>query len=218
MGKSSKYPSYSAGTASINGTPVATTYKKGNTVNSNYNMPTNEKNIYDYAQKSLLSSLPNINVFSGSVQNDINSQLEASKNRGIQDINNLYTPVINNLKNDIASRFGNFNNSAFLDKLNVIENNRANAISDLVQDLQAQKSNLYNNELANRYNYLNFLSNLQNQINSNALNYMNVSQGNSASGNSYNQSAFNATNALNNNNNANFMKTLQTAMTLASFL
>lgn len=192
MGKNSKYPSYSSGSVSMNGNNVATVSKRGNTVNSNYNMPAAEKGIYDYAQNSMLTSLPQINVFSGETQKNINSQLEAYKNRGVQSINDIYTPIMNNLKTDIASRFGNLNNSVFFDNLNNVEKNRANAISTLAQDLEAQRSNLYNNELSQRYNYLNFLNTLQNQINNNAMNYMGIAQNNSAAGNSYNQAAYNA--------------------------
>lgn len=192
MGKSSKYPSYSSGTVTLNGNTVASTSKKGNTVNSTYNMPETEKNIYDYAQNSFLTSLPQINVFSNDTRKDINSQLEAYKNRGVQTINDIYDPIMDDLKNDVASRFGNLNNSIFIDNLNDIEENRAAAISDLAQDIEAQRSSLYNNELTQRYNYLNFLNDIQNQINNNALNYMGLSQSNSASGNSYNQNAYNA--------------------------
>lgn len=192
MGKSSKYPSYSSGTVTLNGNTVASTSKKCNTVNSTYNMPETEKNIYDYAQNSFLTSLPQINVFSNDTRKDINSQLEAYKNRGVQTINDIYDPIMDDLKNDVASRFGNLNNSIFIDNLNDIEENRAAAISDLAQDIEAQRSSLYNNELTQRYNYLNFLNDIQNQINNNALNYMGLSQSNSASGNSYNQNAYNA--------------------------
>ena len=155
-------------------------------------MPETEKNIYDYAQNSFLTSLPQINVFSNDTRKDINSQLEAYKNRGVQTINDIYDPIMDDLKNDVASRFGNLNNSIFMDNLNDIEENRAAAISDLAQDIEAQRSSLYNNELTQRYNYLNFLNDIQNQINNNALNYMGLSQSNSASGNSYNQNAYNA--------------------------
>ncbi len=190
MGKSSKYPSYSSGSVSVNGNNVANTSKNGNSVNTSYNMPDTEKKIYDYAQNSFLTSLPQINVFSGETQKNINSQLEAYKNRGVQTINDIYEPIMDNLKTDVASRFGNLNNSVFMDNLNKIEKNRATAISDLAQDLEAQRSTLYNNELSQRYNYLNFLNNIQNQINNNALSYMGLSQNNSAAGNAYNQSQY----------------------------
>lgn len=192
MGKSTKYPTYSSGSVSINGTTKATNSRNGNNVNSNYNMSDTEKNIFDYTQNSLLNSLPQINVFSGDTQKNINSQLEAYKNKGLQTINDTYTPIINNLKNDIASRFGNFNNSVFMDNLNSIENNRANAISNFTQDVESQRNSLYNNELEQRYNYLNFLNNLQNQIYNNALGYLNTAQTNAQLGNAYNQAAYNA--------------------------
>ena len=192
MGKTSNYPSYSSGTVSLNGNTVSSTSKTGNTVNTSYNMPETTKNIYDYAQNSLLSSLPQINVFSSDTRKDINSQLEAYKNRGVQTINDIYNPIVDNLKNDVASRFGNLNNSIFMDNLNDIESNRATAISDLAQDIEAQRSNLYENELNQRYNYLNFLNNIQNQINNNALSYMGLSQSNTSSGNLYNQAAYDA--------------------------
>lgn len=192
MGKSSKYPKYSNGSVSINGTPVAKVSKKGNSVSSNYYMNDAEKGIYDYSQESLLTALPQINIFDKATQNDINSQVNAYKNRALQEIQNTYNPMLENLKNDIASRFGNFNNSAFLDNLNTIEGNRALAMSDLAQDVETKRSELYDNELANRYNYLSFLNNLRNQINNNIMNYLNAAQSNSSSGNNYNQNAYNA--------------------------
>ena len=149
-----------------------------------------EKGIYDYSQESLLSALPQINVFDKATQNDINSQVEAFKNKALQDLQNTYNPMINDLKNDIASRFGNFNNSAFMDNLNTIENNRALAMSNLAQDVETKRNELYDNELANRYNYLSFLNDLRNQINNNILNYLSAAQSNSSSGNNYNQRAY----------------------------
>ena len=201
MGKKSK-PSYSKGTVSVNGNTVASNYKKGNSIVSNYNMPELEKGIYDYAQNALLNALPQVNVFSQDTRNDINSQVEAYKNKGMQTIYDTYNPLLENLKTDIASRFGNLNNSVFFDNLNSIENNRANAMSDLAQDVEAKRNDLFNDELSKRYNYLNLMNTLQNMINSNAINYMNMAQGNSSSGNSYNQ-ANNTANANNTQNNIN---------------
>ena len=217
MGKSTKYPSFTNGAVSVNGNRLADVSKSGNTVTSSYNMPEMEKNIYDYAQNSLLASLPQIDVFSADVQNNVNSQLEAYKNQGMQTLNSLYTPIINNLKNDMASRFGNMNNSMFIDKLNAIENNRTKAINDLVQNILTQRENLYNNELSRRYNYLNLMNSLQNQINNNILNYLGVAQSNSSLGNSYNQNAYNANTAAANSNanqNAQYAQMMMTMLPL----
>ena len=82
--------------------------------------------------------------------------------------------MIDNLKSDIAARFGNFDNSVFLNNLNKIESKRSDSISSLAQDILAKKDELVNNELSNRYTYLSFLQDIQNQTNSNILNYIKV--------------------------------------------
>ena len=129
-----------------------------------------EKALYDYAQKTLAETVPNVNTFSADTLNNIQAQLDAYQNQGMQSINNLYAPLLNNLKTDIASRFGNLDNSMFLNNLNNIENVRSNAMAQLAENLLLKRNELVNNELANRYNFINLLNNLQNQGNSNALN------------------------------------------------
>lgn len=190
MGKSSKYPSFSSGSISINGENKATTSKKGNTVTTNYNMSDAEKNIYDYAQNSLLSSLSSVNVFDDDTKKNLQAQLDAYTLNGQKLINNMYEPMIDDLKTDVASRFGNFDNSVFMDNLNEIESNRAESINNLAQDVLAKRDELVSNELAQRYTYLGFLQDLQNNINSNILNYIASSQQNSSAGNSYNAQAY----------------------------
>lgn len=190
MGKSSKYPSFSGGTVSVNGAEKASTYKKGNNVISNYNMSDAEKNIYNYAQNSLASSLPSVNVFDDDTKKNLQSQLDAYTLNGQKLINNMYTPMIEDLKTDVASRFGNFDNSVFMENLNEIESNRAESINNLAQDVLAKRDELINNELSQRYTYLGFLQDLQNNINSNILNYISGSQQNSSAGNDYNARAY----------------------------
>lgn len=194
MGKSSKkYPSYSAGTMSINGNQKASTYKDGNTIFSNYNMSADEKKAYDYAQKSFAEALPSVNVFDENTQKNLQSQLDAYTLNGQKLINNIYSPMLNNLKTDVASRFGNLDNSVFMDNLNSIEAKRAETINNLAQDVMSKRNELVNNELSQRYTYLSFLQDVQNQMNSNALKFISGSQSNSSSGNNYNAQAYNAT-------------------------
>ena len=194
MGKTST-PKYSSGVVNINGEERASHYKKGNTVYSNYNMSDREKKIYDYAQNSFLENLPNVNVFSADTRKGMQNQLNAYTQKGLETINDFYTPMLSNLKNDIASRFGNFDNSVFMDNLSSIESNRADAMSALTQDILAKQNELVTDELNKRYNYLNFLNNVQNQSNANVLNYLQQASNNSASGNSYNQYAANTQNS-----------------------
>ncbi len=190
MGKSSKYPSYSGGTISINGSDKASTYKKGNTIVSNYNMSDDEKRAYEYAQKSFADSLSKVNVFDEDTKNNLQSQLEAYTLNGQKMVDKMYTPMLEDLKTDIASRFGNFDNSVFMDNLNSIEENRAESMNNLAQDVLAKRDELISNELSQRYTYLGFLQDIQNQMNSNILNYISGSQANSSSGNSYNAQAY----------------------------
>lgn len=194
MGKSSssKFPSFSAGTISVNGNSKAKTYKKGNNVVSNYTMSDAEKQAYEYAQKTFADNLPYVNIFDKDTQNNLQAELDAYTLNGQKLVENIYTPMLNNLKNDIASRFGNFDNSVFMDNLNSIETNRVQSINNLAQDVMSKRSELINNELSQRYNYLNFLQDIQNQTNSNMLNFINASQQNSNIGNNYNTQAFNA--------------------------
>ncbi len=190
MAKSSKYPSFSSGTISVNGSDKASTYKQGNNIISNYNMSADEKRAYDYAQKSFADSLSKVNIFDEDTQKNLQSQLNAYTLNGQKMINEMYTPMLDNLKTDIASRFGNFDNSIFMDNLNSIEENRAESMNNLAQDVLAKRDELINNELSQRYTYLGFLQDVQNQMNSNILNYVSGSQANSSAGNSYNAQAY----------------------------
>lgn len=189
---SADYPTYTGGQVSINNSPVASATLNNGVVSSNYNMSTNEKAMYDYAQSTLANILPQVNTFLPETLNSIQSQIDAYTNQGTKTINNVYSPMIKNLQNDIASRFGNFDNSMFMDNLNGIESKRGDAVSAFAQDIMAKNSELVNNELANRYNYIDLLNTMQNQPTQNALSYINAATGNSSSANSYNNNLYNA--------------------------
>ena len=182
MGKKSK-ASYSGGTININGSNKVNTYKKKGSVVTDYNMSDAEKQAYDYAQKSFADNLSSINVFDDETKQKLQDQVDAYTLNGQKMIDNLYTPMLNSLKNDIASRFGNLDNSVFMDNLNSIEDKRADSMSSLAQDILAKQDEVVGNELARRYTYLSFLQDVQNQIDSNMLNLINASRQNSTSGN-----------------------------------
>ena len=189
MGKTSKSPSFSGGTININGSNKVTTYKRKGNIITNYNMSDAERQAYDYAQKSFADNLASVNVFDDDTKKNLQSQVDAYTLNGQKMINNLYTPMLESLKNDVASRFGNFDNSVFMDNLNAIENKRADSMNSLAQDILAKQDEVVNNELTKRYTYLSFLQDVQNQINSNMLNLINASRQNSTAGNNYNQSS-----------------------------
>ena len=155
-----------SGSLSISGGPTAT-YKKGNTT---YTLTEDQQKAFDYAQKSFAEQLSNINVFSKDTQKQLNNQVNAYKQNALKELDALYAPMIKNVREDSAKRFGNLDNSVFMNNLYAVESNRADAMNNLAQDVTAKQNELINEELANRYNYLNFINNYQNQILNNALN------------------------------------------------
>ena len=163
---------------------------------SYYNMDENEKKAYDYAGEQFALNLPNLNVFDADTQKRFDNQVQSYINQGIEDINDIYKPMLDDLQNDIASRFGNLDNSIFMDNLSAIEDKRADSISDFSQDVQTYRQDLINNELSNRYDFLDYLNNYVQQVNSNMLNTVGAGQNLSNLSNSY----FSTFNNLSNKN------------------
>ena len=203
MGKSSgaKYPSYSGGAININGKNVAKISKNGNSINSDYYMGETEKKIYDSIQDNMSERLNSLLDISDPLREQWQNQLNAMQNTGIQNINDIYTPLQNNLKNDIASRFGNLDNSIFLDKLGAITNDKSKAMADLTNNLLTAQNDLYKQEILNRINVLALLDNLNNSINANILNYLEMAGQNANSGNQHNQASYQASMQRNNYQN-----------------
>lgn len=180
MSKTTKQPSNLSSNSSVylNGMPKMQTVNNSNgQIYSNYTMSPWEQMAYEYSQKEFANNLPNVNVFSKETLKNLSDEIDAYKAQGIKQINDIYSPMLKNLQNDVASRFGNLDNSIFLDKLNNIEDKRADSVNALSQDISAKSQELTQNELMNRYNYLNFLNNYQNQFLQNATGMMNATQG-----------------------------------------
>lgn len=173
MSKKSKtktQPVYNpSSTFTVNGQVKSSASSSVNGANASYNMNPYEEASYNYANQAFYNNLPNVNIFSDETVKNLNNEVNAYLNQGVNTINSTYTPMIREMQNDVARRFGNTNNSVFMDNLNDIENKRAAAISDLAQNVGAKRSELINNELSNRYNYLNFLNDYQNQVYANML-------------------------------------------------
>lgn len=211
------YPEYSSSSVSIGGSKAKTGVING-VLSSNYDMSGAESDIYNYALNTLASILPQLNIFSADTQNSIQSQVDEYKNKGMQTINEVYTPLIKNLENNIASRFGNLDNSIFTDNLNDIESQRANAISSFAQDILAKQSQLESNELTKRYSLVELLSGLANNTYAKALDTINAAMGGSSNINSYNNDLYNALSSISNTNsnpNTNTNSLLSTLLSLS---
>lgn len=199
---------YGGGQVSINGNPKATANFQGGMLNSNYNMNEYEKAIYEYSQSALAQMLPQLNTFSPEVMNAMQQQLGAYQNQGINMINQTYTPMISNMKNDIASRFGNFDNSMFMNNLNSIESKRADAVSGFAQDVLARQSQLMSEEMNRRYGLAEFMASMQGLPLQNANSFLDKALNSANQANSYN-------NNLYNNMYKQYMQGLQTAGNIA---
>ncbi len=177
-----------------------------------YNMDDDEQKTFDYAGEQFALNLPELNVFDADTQKKFDNQVQNYINKGVEDINDVYTPILNDLQNDIASRFGNLDNSIFMDNLADIEDSRADAISALSQDVQTYRQDLINNELANRYEYLDYLNNYRQQLLSNVLNAMGASQNLSNLSNSYYSTLNGIVSKNNQNSGIDYTRLLDTAL------
>ncbi len=213
MSKKSKTKTYNPSSSiTVNGQLKSSAQSTKNGANATYNMDPYEQVAYNFAQKSFYENIPNINVFSDDTVKNLNNQVKAYLNQGVNTIQNTYTPMIRDMQNDIARRFGNVNNSIFMDNLNDIESKRAAAMSDLAQNVEAKRSELVNNELANRYDYLSFLNNYQNQVYNNMLSTLGVNN------NLLNTNNSHLNNVANNSKGSNsFYDNAQLAMQVAKF-
>lgn len=196
---STSYPSYSNSSVSV-GDSTASTGVKNGILTTNYDMSGNEAAIYNYALGTLASILPQLNTFDANTQSQIDSEVGAYKDSGMQTINNLYNSNLNNLENDAVTRFGNLDNSIFTDNLSNLESERSNAVSSFAQDVLAKQSSLASDELTKRYALVNLLSGLSNNIYSNALDAISTTLGSSSSANNYNNDLYNALSAIENTN------------------
>ncbi len=196
----------------VNGQNKSSASSTKNGVKSSYNMDPYEQAAYNFAQKSFYENMPNVNVFSDETVKNLNNQVNAYLNQGINTIQNTYTPMIREMQNDVARRFGNVNNSIFMDNLNDIESKRAGAISDLAQNVEAKRNELVNNELANRYDYLNFLNGYQNQVYNNMLSMLGLNNNMLNTSNTH----LNKNTASNNNSSNGLFNTLGDVMGLIS--
>lgn len=195
MGKKSKkpsYPEYSGGSVVVNGRTVASASKQGNNIVTNYQMSNYEKNMFNALEKGMSDSVSKLFDITDQQKTAWNEQLNALKAKGVKNINDIYTPIETDLRNDIANRFGNLDNSVFMDKLNDITDKKSDAVASLSNSLAATEQDLYTNELNNRMNTISFLNNLHSGMNNNILNYTNAASTNAMSGNSFNTQAYQA--------------------------
>lgn len=196
---SADYPKYSSSAVSFGGSSASSGVKDG-ILTSDYNMSGDESDIYNYALSTLANILPQLNTFDPQTAASIQSSVDSYKNSGLETINGLYNSSLKNIENDAVSRFGNLDNSAFVDNLNNIESERSKAVSSFAQDVLAKQSQLESDELTKRYALAEFLNGIANNKYDNALKAINAALGGSSNLNNYNNDLYNAISALKSTN------------------
>ena len=174
------------GSFSLSGGPSAS-YKNGNTT---VKLNDAQQNAFDFAQNSFAENLGSINVFSPETLQQLKTQVNAYKNNALEELNNTYTPLLQEVRNDAAKRFGNLDNSVFLNNLETVENQRAKAISKFSQDVASKEDELIRQQLQERYDYLNFLNSYQKQIINDALNIAGLVNTNANTNGKYQANAY----------------------------
>lgn len=188
---SADYPAYTNSAVSIGGS-TATTGVSDGILKGDYEMSDAEAAIYNYALSTLAGILPQVNTFDTDTLSSLKSEVDAYKNSGIATINDLYNSSLTDLENDVASRFGNLDNSIFTDNLSELESERSDAVSSFAQDVLAKQSELKSDELSQRYALIELLSGLSDNIYSKALNAISTALSGSSSATNYSSDLYEA--------------------------
>lgn len=130
--------------------------------------------IYDYALSALSSLLPNINTVDSESQSDISSVLDSYTQSGVEDINKYYNSELYDMETDSASRFGNLDNSIYLDNLSGLSSERSDAVNSFEQDVQTMQSDLTSDVIDQNYTYADLLCDIINDYYSNSSTSANI--------------------------------------------
>ena len=155
--------------------------------------------------KQLLEDYENsLNVFSPEMNSQFESIANAKKQSALNSFHSMYEPASRKAREDYFSRLGTLDSTAYIDRFNALEKTKQQAYSDIANDYVANLSELKNNELSNRYNYLNYLQSSLNDLNTTNNNYISAINSLSSSyADNYNNYLRNAYNA--NSSNKSFM-------------
>jgi predicted ATP-dependent endonuclease of OLD family len=164
MGKNSTTPApaatpeFSPSVVRYGGVDISKTYKDaaGNVI-TEY-IQSDEDKATDVWRKSQISQLePQINVFSQELQDSWNEIASAQKNQSIDQFNTLWDPIARSTREDLSAR-GLSNSSIASDTQYNQDKIKAKALESIANDYVSELQNLQNNELSNRYMYLNYLN------------------------------------------------------------
>lgn len=164
MGKNSSTPAPAAApefTPSIvryGGVDISKTYKdaSGNVI-TEYLQSEEDKALNEWRKNKISELEPQINVFSDDLQNSWKEIANANKNKSLEEFNALWEPITRMTREDLWAR-GLGNSSIASDTQYNQDKIKSKAIESIANDYVAELQELQNNELSNRYLYLNYLN------------------------------------------------------------
>lgn len=121
-----------------------------------------ESEVYNHAISALANLLPSINTVDSTTQNSIDSEINAYKQSGVDELNDEYNSDLSDLQDDSATRFGNLDNSMFMSGLSNLQNERAKSTSDLENTVESKEYDLLSNALSQNYSYADLLTDIIN--------------------------------------------------------
>lgn len=169
-----------------NGVDISKTYKdsSGNVITEYLESP-EDKKLREWRENQISQLEPQINVFSPELQQSWDDIATAKKNQALDEFNSLWDPIDRSTREDLWSR-GLANSSIASDTQKSQDEVKAKALEDISNDYVAEKEDLKNNELSNRYLYLNYLNGGLENMSQDAFNLLTSSLNNSSSVNSNN--------------------------------
>lgn len=151
-------PEFSPSIVRYGGVDISKSYKdaSGNVITEYLESP-EEKALKKWRQEQVSQFEPQINVFSPELQKTWDDIASSRKTQSMDQFNSLWDPVSRKTREDLWSR-GLGNSSIAADTQRNQDQIKAKALEDIANKYVADKQNLQNNELSNRYMYLNYLN------------------------------------------------------------
>lgn len=145
-------PSYSPSEVRYGDTVVSRTYLDPNTgtIVNQYLADPAEQAAKQQAQLKINEIVSTLGKTAPEMADQFNQSAKAFSDSAQEQFQEAYEPALRSLREDIASRFGTLNTSQFINGLDSLEKNRADALSDISMKAQIMKSDLVNDEEARK--------------------------------------------------------------------
>ena len=153
-------------------TVVSKTYKDSNSgaIVTEYVPDPAEEQRKQEAQLKLNQAMSSLGQTAPELATRFDESEQAFVTDATQKFQEQYDPALRSLREDIASRFGTLNTSQFISGLNSLENNRAEAIADIVNTGKQIRSDLVNQDETRKLNEVQALGGILNDAQTTMLN------------------------------------------------